>query len=80
MIPMRGAGRDYQMILDPVAETSPDPDCGHCCGDGVPQSLQHQFLADESSNMACPHCWPEARVIVVPDAAPAAVPTPVGDA
>jgi hypothetical protein len=45
------------LILNPISDTSPNPDCPHCGGEGVPQSLAHRFLADEFSNNACPHCW-----------------------
>lgn len=47
------------MILSPVPDVSPDPDCPHCGGEGVSQSLSHAILADEFSNKACPHCWAE---------------------
>jgi hypothetical protein len=46
-------------ILEVVPDESPDPDCGACHGDGAPQSRAHQFLADDWSNKACPHCWAE---------------------
>ena len=45
------------MILSPVPNVSPDPDCPRCHGDGIPQSEAHSVLADEWSNMACPDCW-----------------------
>lgn len=45
------------MILNPVPDVSPDPDCQHCGGEGVPQSTAHRFLADDFSNKACPQCW-----------------------
>lgn len=36
-------------VLDPIPDTSPDPDCPACLGEGRPRSLQHQILADESA-------------------------------
>lgn len=45
------------MILNPIPDEPPNPDCPSCGGEGVPQSLTHQVLADEFSNMACLDCW-----------------------
>ena len=40
-----------------LPNSDPDPDCGVCFGEGQPQSIAHQILADDWSNEACPHCW-----------------------
>lgn len=45
------------MILDPIPDEEPDPDCPMCGGEGIPQSPAHAILADDWSNEACPHCW-----------------------
>jgi hypothetical protein len=50
-------------VLDPISPEPPNPDCCHCAGDGVPQSLMHQILADELSNKACAHCWQEEHEV-----------------
>ena len=52
------------MILNPIPDEYPNPDCPKCQGDGVPQSIAHSFLADDYSNIACDECWP---VIVAQD-------------
>jgi len=49
------------MILDPIPDEPPNPDCQKCGGDGIPQSPAHRILADEFSNMACPECWSEEQ-------------------
>ncbi len=45
------------MILAPIPDEPPNPDCPACDGEGVPQSKAHLILADDYSNKACPECW-----------------------
>lgn len=45
------------MILCPLPDNPPNPDCPNCGGDGVPPTNAHRILAAEWSYQACPECW-----------------------
>ena len=47
------------VVLNPIPDNYPNPDCAFCGGEGKPQSKSHRVLADEWSNGPCSQCWIE---------------------
>lgn len=43
------------VILNPVPDKLPNPDCPYCGGEGTP-SFTQRIIGDERSYPACPRC------------------------